>query len=169
MDPRVPFRLQPGIVIRTKTANVDIWPTVLELLGLPAMEKVDGRSRVPEILAAARGEAAPAAEQTAIAHLDQTWGQRVDTKAPNVAIRDDRFYYIQFRTAEGAIREQLLDAASARKSGDRLADEPDAAKQLREQAESYLASRPAWDGEVRPLELDEMELNQLRALGYAIP
>jgi arylsulfatase A-like enzyme len=166
-----PFRLQPGIVIQSHTANVDIWPTVLALLGLPAMEPTDGVSRVPEIMAAARREPAPApTEEETIAHLDQTWGQRVATAAPNVAIRDGRFRYIQFRSAKGAIREQLFDAdEDAREDVDRLADEPAVADRLRAEADRYLASRPAWDGDTKPLELDEMQLNQLRALGYKVP
>jgi arylsulfatase A-like enzyme len=166
-----PFRLQPGIVISRSTANVDVWPTVLELLGLPAMERTDGRSRVPEILAAARGAAVPDQETTAIAHLDQTWGQRVETASPNVAIRDGHFRYIQFRGPKGKlIREQLFDSdADAHEREDHLADQPAAAERLRAEADRYLASRPVWDGETKPLELDELQLNQLRALGYAVP
>jgi arylsulfatase A-like enzyme len=166
-----PFRMQPGLVISERTANVDVWPTMLELLGLPAMANTDGRSRVPEILAAARGETVPDRETTAIAHLDQSWGQRVETASPNVAIRDGHFRYIQFRNPEGKmIREQLFDAATdAREQTDRLKDEPATAEKLRGEAEHYLASRPTWEGETKPLELDEMQLNQLRALGYAVP
>ena len=52
-----PFRLEEGVVVTTRTRNIDIWPTVLDLLGLPPMEDVDGRSQVPAILRAARGEA----------------------------------------------------------------------------------------------------------------
>ncbi|HZO07767.1 MAG TPA: sulfatase, partial [Myxococcota bacterium] len=65
-----PFRLEPGVDVATRTSNVDIWPTLLDLLGLPALPRSDGRSRLPEILAAARGEPAPAQPETAIAHLD---------------------------------------------------------------------------------------------------
>jgi choline-sulfatase len=166
-----PFRLQPGIVIDEHTANVDVWPTMLELLGLPAMSNTDGRSRVPEILAAARGEAVPAHETLEIAHLDQTWGQRVDTSSPNVAIRDGQFRYIQFRNPTGkTVREELFDSTQdAHERTNRLVDEPAAAERLRGEAERYLATRPAWEGETKPLEIDEMQLNQLRALGYAVP
>jgi len=165
-----PFRLQPGLVIHSRTANVDIWPTVLELLGLPAMGAVDGRSRVPEILAAARGEAPPAEETTSIAHLDTTWGQRVRTTSPMVAIREGRFRYIQLRDPHGKTREELFDSdLDVRELKDRLAEEPAEAERLRAQAESYLASRPTWAGETKPLELNELQLNQLRALGYAVP
>jgi arylsulfatase A-like enzyme len=167
----LPFRLQRGIVIRKQTANVDIFPTVLELLGLPAMEGADGRSRMPEILAAARGEPEPPEDEAlAIAHLDQTWGKRIETTSPNVTIGDGRFRYVQFRGPEGQIREQLFDAEhDPRELENRLEEEPEVAKRLAEAAERYLASRPAWDGESGKLEIDEMELDQLRALGYSLP
>jgi arylsulfatase A-like enzyme len=165
-----PFRLQPGIVLRQRTANVDIWPTVLALLGLPAMEPTDGRSRVPEILAATRRESPPEEGSKAIAHLDTTWGQRVATAAPTVAIRDGTFRYVQFRGAKGQIREQLFDAeVDPRELEDRLAEEPEVAERLRAEADRYLATHPAWEGKVKPLEFDEIQLNQLRALGYAVP
>jgi arylsulfatase A-like enzyme len=165
-----PFRLQPGIVIRQRTANVDIWPTLLELLGLPALEPSDGRSRVPEILAAARGGAPPEDETQAVAHLDTTWGQRVETTAPTVAIREGAFRYVQFRNAKGQIREQLFDSSlDPRELENRLTEAPEVAQKLRAEADRYLASHPAWQGEVKPLELDELQLNQLRALGYQVP
>jgi hypothetical protein len=142
---------------------------MLEILGLPPMQNIDGRSRVPEILAAARGETAPDPEHTAIAHLDTSWGQRVDTSSPNIAIRDGHFRYVQFRSAEGKIREQLFDATNdAQEKKDHLADEPAVAERLRGEVESYLSSGPTF-GDTKPLEFDELQLNQLRALGYAVP
>src|SRR5215475_3580190 len=39
-----PFRLQPGVVVSARTRNVDVWPTILDLLGLAAPEGIDGRS-----------------------------------------------------------------------------------------------------------------------------
>jgi hypothetical protein len=68
------------------------------------------------------------------------------------------------------VREQLLDADAGSPGKDnRLADEPEIAARLRAEADRYLASRPVWEGETEPLELDELQLNQLRALGYAVP
>jgi len=165
-----PFRLQPGVVVSQRTANVDVWPTVLDLLGLAGLEDADGESRVPEILAAVRRQPMPQRETLAISHLDQTWGQRVDTTAPNLALTDGRYRYVQFRSAKGDTREELFDAQrDDRELEDRLEAEPEVAQQMRDAAESYLASPGVWAGEVDDLELDEMELNQLRALGYAIP
>ncbi len=166
----LPFRLERGIVVSERSSNVDLWPTLLDLLGLPALDAADGRSRVPEILAAARREAAPEDGATAIAHLDTSWGQRVETTAPMVAIREGHFRYVQFRNPMGQIREQLFDAdADARELDNRLAEEPAVAERLRGEADRYLASRPVWEGETQPLELDELQLNQLRALAYAVP
>src|SRR5262245_10104598 len=52
----LPFRLAQGVRIGEQVSNVDIWPTVLDLVGLAPLPNVDGRSLVPLILAAARGE-----------------------------------------------------------------------------------------------------------------
>src|SRR5438445_13272451 len=83
-----PFRLKPGVVVEQQTANVDLWPTVLDLTGLPPLPAADGRSRVPEILAAIRGGSEPAQDgRPAIAQPDQSWGHGVATTAPNVARR----------------------------------------------------------------------------------
>jgi len=166
-----PFRLEPGIVIETRSSNVDIWPTVLDLLGLPAMPETDGRSLKPEILAAARGEAAPEESELAIAHLDRFWGRPVTVASPIVAVARDGLRYVAIQDpSTRTTREQLFDAKSdpgelhdvARQRGEET-------QQLRELATQYLQSEPVW-GEPSPtLELDEIQLNQLRALGYALP
>ena len=41
-------------------------------------------------------------------------------------------------------------------------------ERLRSVAEAYLETTPAW-GDAPTREIGELELNQLRALGYAIP
>lgn len=50
--PRVP----PSLVHQGLVANIDIVPTVLELLGLPAASQVDGRSLAPDFEQLRRGE-----------------------------------------------------------------------------------------------------------------
>ena len=165
-----PFRLPKAVVVPQRTENVDLWPTVLDLLGLPPIEGIDGRSRVPEMLAAIRGEPGPEDDTVAIAHLDQTWGQRVKTRSPNVAVTERGFRYVQFRRPGGKDSEELFDAQrDARESEDRLAEEPEVAARMRERADKYLASQPPWKDGQAPLQLDEIQLDQLRALGYALP
>jgi arylsulfatase A-like enzyme len=166
----LPFRLAKPAVVHQRTANVDLWPTVLDLLGLPALENSDGRSRVPEILAAARGEPGPDGDTIAIAHLDQTWGQRVTTRAPNVAVIERGFRYLLFGAPDGKATEELYDAErDAQEVENHAEDEPEVAARMRERAKQYLALSPPWSGPAKKLELDEIQLDQLRALGYAVP
>jgi arylsulfatase A-like enzyme len=165
-----PFRLAKPAVVHQRTANVDLWPTVLDLLGLPPLEGADGRSRVPEILAAARGEPGPEDGTTAIAHLDQTWGQRVPTRAPNVQVQEGNLRYLMFGAPDGSAREELYDVQrDARELEDQAEAEPEAAERMRAKAKAYLALRPPWKDSAPKLHMDEIQLDQLRALGYAVP
>jgi len=166
-----PFRLDPGIVIRTRSSNVDVWPTILDLLGLPAMPQTDGRSQKPAILAAARGEEPPLDDAPAIAHLDRFWGRPIDVASPIVAVARDGLRYVALKQpGDAGTREELFDAKSdPRELHNVAAQHAEETEQMRSLADSYLESEPVW-GEPSPtLELDEIQLNQLRALGYALP
>jgi arylsulfatase A-like enzyme len=169
-----PFRLEPGIEISTRTENVDIWPTVLDLLGLPKREGVDGRSRLPEMLAAERGEPLPERERPAIAHIDRHWGQRQREPAPNVALveGDMRFFYTHPSHPNQPPRLELFDASKDPHELENVADEhPETTERMSALARTYIdhSPDPPWGEAAPPLEIDEIQLNQLRALGYQIP
>jgi arylsulfatase A-like enzyme len=166
-----PFRLARPAVIEQRTANVDIWPTVLDLLGLPPLEHADGRSRVPEILAAVEGHSTKSDDGIAIAHIDRSWGQRVETSMPNVAVSEGPYRYVVFRDAKGEIeKEELFDLRSDPQAVENQLDaDREVAARLRGIADDYLKSKPPWQDSSPRLELDEMQLNQLRALGYKLP
>jgi arylsulfatase A-like enzyme len=165
-----PFRLEPGVVVERRSRGVDLWPTLLDLLGLPAMRDTDGSSRVADVLAAARGQSPPEDGVASVAHLDQTWGRRNFAPQPTVAVSDGSFRYVVSREPDGTTREELFDAAlDAREIRNVIRQRGEVASRLRSVAESYLGSEPPWGSDTPPLELDEMELNQLRALGYAVP
>jgi arylsulfatase A-like enzyme len=164
-----PFRLEKGAVVDVRTRNVDVWPTVLDLVGLPELPTADGRSLVPEILAAARGEAPAGEAPPAIAHLDRYWGRPVETSAPIVAIAQDGLRYVAIHGGP-SVKEDLFDAKSDPAELRNVLDErPDDAARLRGLVDAYLASPPAFSAGSERLEMDEMQLNQLRALGYALP
>jgi arylsulfatase A-like enzyme len=164
-----PFRLEPGVVVHARSRNVDVWPTVLDLLGLEPPPGLDGRSLVPEILASARGDAPAGADGTAVAHLDRNWGQRQREPAPSVAVAEGSLRYVRGKTDRGRDFEQLFDAArDPRELEDRAAQDPETLARLRALADAYLDAQSPW-GEVPTREIDELELNQLRALGYAVP
>ncbi len=167
-----PFRLEPGVEITTRTENVDIWPTLLDLLGLPPMEGVDGQSRVPELLAAARGEELPAREDPAIAHIDRFWGQRRRDAAPHIALIDGDLRFFYTAQSEGRARLELFDSSMDPAELENVVREhPEAAERMTSLVRAYLdhSPDPPWGEEAPPLELDEIQLNQLRALGYDIP
>lgn len=164
----LPFRLEPGIVVGARSQNVDVWPTLLDLIGLETPPGLDGRSLVPDLLAAARGEALPVADRTAFAHLDQTWGQTTSPSRITVSVADATRRYVRSER-NGKRVEQLFDAeADPRELQNQVEREPELLERLRERADSELEQTPPW-GESPRREVGELELNQLRALGYAIP
>ena len=74
----LPFALETGVVVKPLVRNVDLFPTLLDLLGLPPLPETDGRSLVSLIEAAARGNGAPdeAGKElpSALSYLDRSWG-----------------------------------------------------------------------------------------------
>ena len=169
-----PFLLESGLVIDSRTRNVDIWPTVLDLLGLPGLPAPDGRSLVPEILSAAREEDREASIPPAIAHLDRNWGQpKGSDPLPAVAVAQDGFRLI--RRNLGRENSVLLEELFHRESDpselrDVSSRYPEVKERMRKHLDDYLATGDEpWGVAVPDIELDEMQLNNLRALGYAIP
>jgi arylsulfatase A-like enzyme len=162
-----PFRLEPGIVVEGRTRNVDVRPTVLDLLGLE-LPATDGRSQLPQILASARGEPLPGAADPGIAHLDQSWARPELEASPTVAVSEGTLRYVRVQQPSGTI-EQLYDASGdPREIRDLAAEQPETLERLGRVAEAYLEQRPDW-GASPTREIDELELNHLRALGYAVP
>ena len=165
----LPFRLDPGVVVETRTQNVDVWPTILDLLGLEPPAGIDGRSRVPDILASASGQPLDDGKRTAISDLDQNWSQRSGEPRPTIAVVEDKLRYVRVQRVDGAPpSEQLFDASDdPRELRDRSAEQPETLARLRAEADRYSETKPTW-GEAPTREMDELELNLLRALGYQI-
>jgi arylsulfatase A-like enzyme len=163
-----PFRLDPGIVVDARTSNVDIWPTILDLLGLAPLEGIDGRSRLPEILSSASGKPTGGDTEITIADLDQNWGQRGKQPLTTIAVLEDSYRYVRIDHASGRT-EQLFDASNdPRERRDLATNEPETLERLRAVADGYYETEPSW-GEAPTRELGELELNLLRALGYQLP
>jgi arylsulfatase A-like enzyme len=167
-----PFKLESGIVVSSRSRNVDIWPTILELVGIDPLEDVDGRSLMPEIMAALRGKTLPDSADMGISFLDETWGQQKASESRfRIGVTEGSYRYLRSpaRADDAEPFEELFDAAQ---DPDELEDvaskHPEIVDRLREVAEAQLEITPVW-GEVPTRALGELELNQLRALGYAIP
>jgi arylsulfatase A-like enzyme len=162
-----PFRLEPGIVVETRTCNIDIWATLFDLLGIEPPDS-DGRSRLPEILAIARGEPLPDSGEPSFAHLDQRWARPEFPPEITVTVSEGSLRYVRVEQATGMI-EQLFDASGdPREFRNRARDDAETLERLGALADAHLEQVPRW-GEVPTRQLGELELNHLRALGYAVP
>jgi arylsulfatase A-like enzyme len=163
-----PFRLEPGIVVEARSENVDLWPTVLELVGLSPLPDADGQSLLPQLVAAAGGAADADAEGVAIAHLDQSWGRGQQKSRPMVAFNEGRWrlIYRAYAPKASELYDKWQDPLEQRNVAD---DWPEVYEDLNVKAEAYLASRPPpWGDDAPTVEINEMQLNQLRALGYGV-
>jgi len=167
----LPFRFEPGIVVEQRIANVDLWPTLFDLLGLPALPGVDGQSRIPWIEAAARGEASgPASDEGAVfAQIDRRWGRPEETPRPLVRVADGRFSLLAGFGGDDDGMVRLFDLDSDPGEQRDLAEsQPDEAARLKVLVNGYLARPPVDWGAPLEVEIDELERGQLRALGYLV-
>jgi choline-sulfatase len=166
-----PFQLEPGVQVDSPTRNVDVWPTLLDLLGLPPLAGSDGRSLVPEILTAASNGSPTGDHPARIAHLDRNWGQRDEGPLPTIAVTEGTLRYVYTSERGGRpATERLFDKRlDPRELHDLSKELPADLERLRERARAYLEESTTDWTEAEPLEIGEMQLNQLRALGYQIP
>jgi arylsulfatase A-like enzyme len=165
----LPFRLRQGIVVETPVENVDIWPTILDLLGLNVPAHADGRSLVPLIEAAARGahpDEAPDEKRPRFAYLDQSWGIRNAKPRALASVSEDGYRLI--RHAGGRVELYDLEADPGESRNVAKAHR-DVATRLGAVLQHHLnAPEPEW-GPPESVALTDMELIHLRALGYVLP
>ncbi len=168
-----PFKLETPLVVPTRSHGIDVWPTILELIGLEPFEDTDGVSRVPEILAAADGESIPDTTALGYSFLDENWGRQTKPPRHRLAVTEGSYRFVvrsgitDVETSE-PIEELFNSDADPSELENLLETEPEVADRLREAGDEWLLNSPPW-GEAPKREIGELELNQLRALGYAIP
>lgn len=166
----LPFKLAPGVVVEARSSNVDVWPTLLDLLGLPGLgSDLDGRSRKEDILAVAEGRAKKVehgGDETAVAFLDENWGTPEGTRLAAVTVVEGKYRYVSGSSLSGKEYEVLLSEDDGLKAN-QLAGEPEIGERLRKRAKDILEQKSAFDA--KEIKLDQMQLDQLRALGYQLP
>ncbi len=162
-----PFILEEGIVVKDRVLNVDIWPTVLDLVGLPPLPGADGVSLVPLIMAAARGETDPSFRRPGIAHLDRRWGTP-DVSDPLVSVTegDKRLFWQAKRPAQSRLFDLTADPGEKTNVYD--PEDPEAQRLVEVARKYYEEAESPWGVTPEQVELDELRLNQLRALGYMV-
>jgi len=160
-----PFRLSEPVVVETPTENVDLWPTLLELFQLPSLIDPDGRSRMPELLAAVEGVEPPSQPALRFAHIDQNWARTKQPERPMVSVSDGNFRLLVGASAGG--RGQLFDRSTDPTEQDDLSDaQPERLERMKELAKAYLESTSPWKA-APEVNIGDEELQQLRALGYS--
>jgi len=167
-----PFLLEPGIRVRTTVSNADLWPTVLDLVGLAPLPGADGCSLVPLVLAAAGAGGADSVElerRPVFAQLERGWGRpHAKRRASLVSVTDKNLRLLA--TISGRTPPRLFDrAADPTEQRDLAAADSGAAARLRALVDGHANSAEApWGVAPREVELDELRLNHLRALGYVV-
>ncbi|MFK7897818.1 MAG: sulfatase-like hydrolase/transferase [Myxococcota bacterium] len=165
----LPTRFAEGIQVKTASTNMDVWPTLFELMGLPGQQEIDGVSRYPEILAAAEGRASDPNEKTderVYAFLDENWGKPDPEQKSAVTVIEGPYRFVSGSGISGQPFESLLSFEDGEKE-ELLEAKPEIAAKLREAVEAHIVSESRYS--TPDLELDEMQLDQLRALGYELP
>jgi len=162
----LPFRLSKPLVVKPLVRNVDIWPTILDIAGLPPLQGVDGRSLVPLMLAAARGESPDT--PLSYAYLDQRWGKMNLPASPLVSITDPKHGRVAWNTTDPKRSLRIFDHRSDLAEQINLAAHPpDWAVPLQRKLEKNLERPQAW-GKPREVEINDMYRAQLQALGYVV-
>ncbi|MEE3328694.1 MAG: sulfatase-like hydrolase/transferase, partial [Myxococcota bacterium] len=162
-----PLRLEEGVVVEEKVANVDIWPTVLELAGLPPIPGAEGRSLVPLILDES-GQGTAASElrnRPLFAQLEQHWGKRNKESDALISMLDGPYRYIV--RANDPERFEIYDHSKDPLEKENLASGGEVSPEdLQVKVDAFLESGgPVW-GDSPKVPVDEMMQAQLRALGY---
>lgn len=164
-----PFLLEEGIRVPQTVSNVDIWPTVLDLVGLPPLPDADGESLVP-LMRQARGRTPEEtkAVRPVFAQLARGWGRPTQEARSIVSVTYDGRRLMQ--VLESPQDSQLFDRETDLGEQENLVPAQGVPASLQALVDAYAerAGDPPWGVSPHEVELDEMRLNHLRALGYVI-
>jgi arylsulfatase A-like enzyme len=155
------------VVVERMVRNIDIWPTLYDLLGLEQPKYSDGRSAVPLIEAALEDRQPGPADNgsaTAVGYLDRTWGNRELPPKHTLSITRDGMRFVLRAPDQVELFEHATDPMEQRNLAEEREEE---VAKLRGEAEKLLEEKPAW-GDAPKVEIDDMYLEQLRALGYVV-
>jgi arylsulfatase A-like enzyme/Tfp pilus assembly protein PilF len=146
-----PGRLPAGLVVRQPVRGIDLAPTLLELLGAPALAAPDARSLVPLLEGKSAGHAPAAYAETLMPRFYMNW-------APLRALIDERYKLID------APRPELYDLTQdPLEAENRFAAQAQTAKAMREELDRLAGGS---EGTMNVGALDREAVEKLAALGY---
>jgi arylsulfatase A-like enzyme/Flp pilus assembly protein TadD len=146
-----PGLVPAGVVVQEPVRAIDLAPTVLDLLGAPALPHIDGRSLVAVLKGNGSGSPPPAYAETYLPQFYMNW-------APLRAIRDQRFKLIDAPKPE--LYDLKTDPGEVRNL---YADQPETARALRRGLEAVTGGG---EGAMSVGGLDREAMEKLAALGY---
>lgn len=166
-----PFSLERGIVVESMTDNIDVWPTILAILGQSGMEDADGRSRLPDILSAAGlpGDEPVAEPRPSFAELDRTWGRADAKPEPLIAVTVPGRRFMRGLGPQPRVWLYDTDIDRDEQKNLMASGPPVDILELDALIDAYQAlPDPDWRKSVGTVELDDLQKGQLRAIGYSI-
>jgi arylsulfatase A-like enzyme len=143
---RIPGQSKKGLQSSSVVSLLDIYPTLVELCGLPAAEKLDGLSLVPMLSDPDKKRERP---------VLNSWYYG------NHAVRSDHFRYIRYRDGS----EELYDHRNDPGEYDNLAADPEFAGIIADHrkwlpdAEALPAGTAEWNGDRLDRRIDEWTAN----------
>ena len=166
-----PFLLEEGVRVEQTISNADLWPTILDMVGLPPLPGADGVSMLPLIIEAGGGtpsEPSAPLVRPVYSQLAKGWGRPKAEATQLVAVTDGNRRFIT-RVGDSD-SDELFDHTTDPSEQHNLVEEGSDVSDLRALVDAYLASggETPWGTAAGEVELDEMRLNHLRALGYVI-
>jgi arylsulfatase A-like enzyme/Tfp pilus assembly protein PilF len=159
---RVPLILRgpgvpPGRVVERLVRLVDVAPTLLALAGLPGLAEADGQPLAAHLTEGPPPPARVAYAETLATRIEHGW-------SPLFAARSERHLFVR------APRPELYDVQADPAQLENLAWSDQKRLQAEmERLERALEERMSEGDAPAPLAVDEESLEQLRALGYALP
>ena len=95
--------------------------------------------------------------------------EKKEKTRPMVAVVDGSHRFVSAIKTDGELGEELFDSKADPAELDNVLDEEtDFTDAMRALVRGYQESRPAPWGDAKEIEIDELELNHLRALGYQL-
>lgn len=149
---KLPGGRHAGTRVAQQVRLIDIFPTLLDVLGSRVQADVSGCSLLP-LLEPDRPPRPPGCDE-ALAEIAE------EGAAPTVAVRTGRYKYIYFERKPGELYDLLTDPGETKNLASEL---PDVVEPLRQRALYVTAHRKVLSDK---LELDDRTIRELKGLGY---
>ncbi len=164
-----PFYLDGGIEVDSLVSNMDLWPTVLDIMGLPPIPNADGVSLLPLILEAA-GLPASTEElrRPAYSQINRGWGKSDAVVNPIVSVTHGHHQLILSTNYPNEIKlfDNSIDPLQRKNIFESNGEK---AAELKQLADAYVAdAKSPWGVEPEREELSDLMRGQLQALGYVL-